>query len=323
MMKVSESMTNIIYGCVMMMLIGLGKGEVGASSPYSSSSSSSLSSAWLKKEKFLEKTKAPRDPLPFDINNMYTNLMYSYAAYCDGPVIDNWTCFWCTYNASMTTSGFIPVSILYNTSDNIQGYVGYQGNIGYVVFRGTEAASLKNWITDLDAGHSTPYLPVPNAYVHTGFFRAWMVAKAATIDAILKVMAVADIKVWQFTGHSLGAALSELAAVDIILEDVINAPVIIYNFGAPRVGNEAFVQYYDQLIATTYRATNMNDIVPHLPDEFMGFRHPATEVWWNTTNTYKICDGSGEDPTCSDSRLNLSIEDHLDYLGIHKDIGGC
>jgi len=48
------------------------------------------------------------------------------------------------------------------------------------------------------------------------------------------------------TGHSLGAGLATLAAVDILL--VAGKQIdYLYNFGSPRVGNEAFATYYDSL----------------------------------------------------------------------------
>jgi len=261
--------------------------------------------------------------LPFDINMMYSKLMFAYAAYCTDDQIIQWKCKWCQYNETVT-NGFTPTKILYNGSDDTAGFVGYQGNVGILSFRGTEIQSIENWITDLDAGHSTPYTPVPNAFVHTGFLDAWYAVKAQAMEAIKNITDTINPVVWHFTGHSLGAAVAELAAVDLTLE-MMNVPILMYNFGAPRVGNQAFVDYYEQTIATTYRATNRRDIVPHVPYEFMGFRHPDTEVWWDTATTYKVCNATeGEDPTCSDSQtLNLSIPDHLDYLDTFLGFGAC
>ncbi len=36
----------------------------------------------------------------------------------------------------------------------------------------------------------------------------------------------------------------------------------------------------------------------------------------NPNDTYTVCDGSGEDPNCSDKYLaDLDVLDHLDYMG--------
>ena len=61
------------------------------------------------------------------------------------------------------------------------------------------------------------------------------------------------------------------------------------------------------------------DPVPHLGPEWIGFRHTDTEVFYNENSSWhKVCDGTGEDPSCS---LNQSLAvcllhslDHVSYL---------
>jgi hypothetical protein len=38
---------------------------------------------------------------------------------------------------------------------------------------------------------------------------------------------------------------------------------------------------------------------------------------WDHMGVFHQCDGSGEDPSCSDSVLGISIPDHLHYMGEH------
>jgi hypothetical protein len=54
-----------------------------------------------------------------------------------------------------------------------------------------------------------------------------------------------------------------------------------------------------------------------LPTEGMGFTHIATEVFYNEKmDSYKICNHSGEDPSCSDQFLApTSVEDHMHLFG--------
>lgn len=80
------------------------------------------------------------------------------------------------------------------------------------------------------------------------------------------------------TGHSLGAALSELFTLDIALSDsAIIAQTI--NFASPRVGNQHFVDFYMQQPAQknhdtqTLRVQNTYDIVPCLPPKEFGYQH--------------------------------------------------
>jgi triacylglycerol lipase len=80
------------------------------------------------------------------------------------------------------------------------------------------------------------------------------------------------------TGHSLGAALSELFTLDLAL----SRPGIIasnYNYACPRVGNQYFVSCYTQqpnqqnTVTRTLRVQNTYDKVPCNPPEALGFQH--------------------------------------------------
>jgi len=74
------------------------------------------------------------------------------------------------------------------------------------------------------------------------------------------------------------------------------------NFGMPRVGDDDYAAFSNNLWTTQYRMTHYKDIVPHIPpqDFPFGFRQTATEVYENNKGDYKICNGSGEDKDCSD-----------------------
>lgn len=80
------------------------------------------------------------------------------------------------------------------------------------------------------------------------------------------------------TGHSLGSALSALFSLDLALSrPEIRASNL--NFACPRVGNDAFVSFYEQQAAEkdperrTIRVHNVYDIVPCLPPEALRFGH--------------------------------------------------
>lgn len=256
----------------------------------------------------------------FDINQAYTQLMYSYAAYCPKDKIVSWDCFFCKLNQT-DTNGFIVSVILENDPTNTFGYVGVRGTTVEVVFRGTQPSSLANWISDFDFAHMKPYADIPNAFVHTGFMDAYDVVKSNCRTAVASLVTKFKATQVVFTGHSLGAAIATLAAIDI--GPTLKIPYALYNYGSPRVGNQVFSDFVYSDIPNLFRIVNRADIVPHLPLKDMGFHHVAEEVWWNKPANYIICDKSGEDPTCSDSVEITNIFDHLDYLGIGLVQGGC
>ena len=79
------------------------------------------------------------------------------------------------------------------------------------------------------------------------------------------------------TGHSLGAALAVLCAIDLQY-NFENHDIEVYLFGCPRVGNAAFAKSYNKRIFKTLRVSNGNDIVTKIPPAILGFRHVGTEI---------------------------------------------
>ncbi|XP_062190946.1 phospholipase A1-Ibeta2, chloroplastic-like [Phragmites australis] len=65
------------------------------------------------------------------------------------------------------------------------------------------------------------------------------------------------------TGHSLGAALAVLIADE--LAGRAQAPVAVFSFGGPRVGNRAFAERVEARGARVLRLVNAHDVVPRFP----------------------------------------------------------
>ena len=47
--------------------------------------------------------------------------------------------------------------------------------------------------------------------------------------------------------------------------------VQVMTFGQPRIGNAVFASYYSKIVPNTFRVTNGNDVVPHLPPFYSYF----------------------------------------------------
>lgn len=257
---------------------------------------------------------------PWNQNTGLEYLYYSYAAYCNTSQVQEWDCKWCQESL---ISSFVPTAFPYDKVINGYGYVGYNPVNGTIVisFRGTEASSLKNWIIDLESAELVPYKNLTGLEVGDGFYTEWNDLMPQVIPAVQSLRQQYPNYDIYVTGHSLGAAISVLCALELAEEGYDG--VFVYNYGCPRVGNPAWSNYYNQMVPNTYRVINGKDLVPHVPPEVLGFQHPPTEVWENPAESleFKVCSTSnGEDPTCSDSvLLPDSIYDHLHYYNIEED----
>lgn len=242
-------------------------------------------------------------------------LFYAYGAYCNESSLAAWTCKWCRERGQ---TNFVATAFPSDRRTNTFAYAGYNPDNETIVvaFRGTQDASLRNWITDL-------YFPLKTVYnatnptnetieVHAGFLAAYKRLAPQVRDAVVTLRQKLPSYRVMVTGHSLGAALSTICALDLV-EHRFAQNVSVINFGNPRVGNEGWANYYDLMVPESIRVVNNRDVVPALPPRTFGFQHSATEVWEHRSK-YIVCAGN-EDPSCSDSVVSYSPRDHVLYMG--------
>jgi triacylglycerol lipase len=116
----------------------------------------------------------------------------------------------------------------------------------WIVFRGTDSPG--DWGIDIMAAQA----PFFGGMVHNGFLGLYNQLKPS--------IGLPNPYQPMITGHSLGGALATVCAADMAL---LNPTVI--TFGSPRVGNEGFVDHFNDLIKESVRVANQRDPVPHLP----------------------------------------------------------
>lgn len=177
---------------------------------------------------------------------------------------------------------------------------------GYVIFRGSDAD--RDWLNNLDFGKwsavtdavlNDKHLDYPEAYgqsstgvkLHSGFTRSYFAVRSQIQD-LVKASAASH---WILTGHSLGGALANLCAVDLQYNLGTDVSVEVYTFGAPRVGNKAFANSYNQRVPKTWRFVNGNDVVSGLPRRWQGYRHVNQRIRFKVPFTWRIISGSLQD----------------------------
>ncbi|KAH8929916.1 alpha/beta-hydrolase [Atractiella rhizophila] len=166
--------------------------------------------------------------------------------------------------------------------------------------------------------------PADDVYVHGGFLDAWNSVAQIVIDTVKGQLASHSDYTIVTSGHSLGGALSSLAAVSM-KGNFPNSPVRMYTYGQPRTGNNAWAFWVNSLFGeNAKRGVNADDGVPTLIPVEIGYRHHGIEYWTKdfpatASNTVK-CAADGEDPNCSASipsgGINLGHTTYYNTLAI-------
>eukprot|EP01042_Synura_sphagnicola_P007959 gene7959-10191_t len=237
-------------------------------------------------------------------NNYNLDLAKRYAdfcgaAYCADPIfvknkIDNWSCSACKNYPGVTAHVF------HGNRSDANGFVAYDPKANEIIisFSGTDPLSIANWIDDIDTlKEAYPYCS--GCQVHEGFYHAYR-----SVDSVVKSLLSSFLQSYPsasiaVTGHSLGAAMAAHCTAELTQKGYkIKAS---YTYGMPRVGDEAFEQWYVQTVAGTYRVVHRKDPVPQLILQSLGFHHMPYEVFYiEDPSKYTVCNSSGEDKNCQD-----------------------
>jgi predicted lipase len=177
--------------------------------------------------------------------------------------------------------------ISYENCENcgVQYYVGRRDDTLLIAFRGTD--SLKDLTVDMRFWKMRP--PYGNALskirVHSGFITAY--TDKCVREKIHRFVTPAIENIY-ITGHSFGAALGVLCALDL----QYNYPERAYEvavFGCPRVGNRAFVKSYNKRVIKTIRFENGNDAITKLPPAIFGYRHVGFRLHVGSPRLFGVC----------------------------------
>lgn len=238
----------------------------------------------------------------------------SSIAYEDPTTITHWSCDDC-----QTISVHRP--IVFNSGKDLLGFIGVRESDKAIVisFRGTN--DVKNCITDADT-KKVDYPLCSGCAVHNGFYTAYSKLAVELMPIFQRFIATYPSYEIQITGHSLGGALAILCALD--LENSYGKVAKVYTYGEPRVGEVDFVNYAQSKLSDIYRVINYQDVVPHAPPHYLGFRHEGTEEWYNPEGMQTRTECPSESDNCSNSvpDRKFTADDHhiVNYMKLKIEV---
>jgi triacylglycerol lipase len=140
------------------------------------------------------------------------------------------------------------------------GFVASKGTQLFVVIRGTQTPL--EWLDDASI-RPTPFITGWGSTT-AGFLLLHNQIFPAIEKLVLDNQGNADRLF--VTGHSLGAALANLVAAQLIGDKKVTPDrLTVYTFSGPRVGNPIFADQFNKNISTAWRVFNTEDLVPTLP----------------------------------------------------------
>lgn len=133
-----------------------------------------------------------------------------------------------------------------------------------IVFRGTQRTI--EWVLNINAVYATKESKVLSksySKIHPGFSTIYSNIAAQTLEIAKKLNPSVPCYV---SGHSLGAAIATLAAIDI----AVNVPrlkkqVQLYTYASPRVGDPVFAREHNRVVPNSYRVVNLADAITLVP----------------------------------------------------------
>lgn len=139
----------------------------------------------------------------------------------------------------------------------------------FVIFRGSEP---DNFLQDASCRHTQPLgavfgAPGQDVRVHAGFMSGWTALEADVLATVKSYLASVPSGEVYVLGHSLGAAMAQLAALR--LNAVLPAPARVagvWLLASPRAGNPVYARVYNAaLLAKTLRFSNFQDFAVRMP----------------------------------------------------------
>ncbi|KAG8812716.1 hypothetical protein FRC17_001883, partial [Serendipita sp. 399] len=226
-------------------------------------------------------------------------------------------------------SGFRPVASGGDGAIVQYWFVGYHPawSSVVVVYQGTDPFKLVPVLTDLNfilqspSQSQFPGLP-SGAQVHSGFLSSFSLSQTAVFDAVQKASSDYNTKKVTIIGHSMGGAISTLAATSFKLRLGPTYSFKVVTFGQPRVGNQAWINWFNTNVSDITRINNKDDPVPILPGRFMGYVGNLGEIHIRDDSAWINCPGNDNTSAgCTVADVgNVLISNIIHHLGPYNNI---
>jgi len=276
--------------------------------------------------------------LNYDATIANKMMQFSGISYCigHGSCVQDWNCELCNQVRNITHVQTLSTYAGYlDVGGSQTGFVAYDQIAKAIVITFTGTHNDNGWLIDIDMSQ-TLYTAggCKGCWIHKGFhilYSSFHNDMWRAINSIASKESIDDLHTIPFyiTGHSLGAAIATLCALDFKLNNYTVSS--LYNFGSPRVGNVQFATFVNKTLTDVFRVTHYHDPVPLIPfTDTLGhdYHHVPREYWYKEdSSSHVVCKDNGEDSNCIDSVqyhcCEWNVFDHLHYLNVDLTKDNC
>ena len=148
-----------------------------------------------------------------------------------------------------------------------------------IVIRGTD--TLLEWLVDAEFAPTRFPAVQHSGLVEDGFYSVYSSLRCSPsgADVLSLIRQSAPGTKVTVAGHSLGAAVATLLALDIAVA-LPEVDLTLYTYASPKVGDRTFAALCNARIATHFRIANKPDLVPHTPPLY---EHTGTLIQLDST----------------------------------------
>jgi pimeloyl-ACP methyl ester carboxylesterase len=185
-------------------------------------------------------------------------------------------------------------------------YLAYRRSTKQLIMAISGTVTLTQVYYDLSANLRS-YPSSSKCRVHSGFWSMYSSFQVRAISEIQANIAKYDVQDLVLVGHSMGGALAYFLAIDLLKMPSKSTPLVtVLSFGCPRVGDQKFVDYWNQTKAEylsehganslrEFAVRGHNDGVPALPPLWMGYRHLSlSPLFFHHNRLYQIPEADHE-----------------------------
>ncbi|KAJ9079351.1 hypothetical protein DSO57_1036229 [Entomophthora muscae] len=217
---------------------------------------------------------SPRPSYGVTAKDVQNYLQHSLISVCKADKLDKCFC----------EGKFADLKIFINETFDAQAAVATDSRNKLIIISYRGSVSKKNWDTNFRSQLINYPKLNSKIKIHQGFYEHFRSLQSQMEPEVLKLLNNPKYKNFKLhvTGYSLGASLAAVALpawTSLLSTRRMEKKAQLFIYSGPRPGNVEFSRYLETLGIPLIRYAKNGDVVPHVPDQSVGYSHVGQEFY--------------------------------------------